>query len=91
MTKDKFDLPISALVTVYADRLAKRGDDLILVARSEARLKSLSQRLTREPGRSVKVLRADLGNRSELVEVEDILRNDPSITMLVNNEHDRTR
>ena len=39
---------------VYADRLAKRGYDLILVARSEARLKSLSQRLTIETGRSVK-------------------------------------
>lgn len=30
---------------VYADRLAKRGHDLILVARSEEPLKALSQRL----------------------------------------------
>ena len=45
---------------VYADRLAKRGYDLILVARNEARLKSLSARLTSDTGRSVKVLRADL-------------------------------
>jgi uncharacterized protein len=70
---------------VYADRLAKRGYDLILVARSEAKLKSLSQRLTRETGRSAKVLRADLGNRAELARVEDFLRNNSSITMLVNN------
>jgi len=31
---------------VYADRLAKRGLDLILVARNESRLKELSARLT---------------------------------------------
>ena len=35
---------------VYADRLAKRGDDLILVARNEKRLKELSGRLTRPDG-----------------------------------------
>ena len=37
----------SGIGAVYADRLAKRGYDLILVARSEARLKSLSERLTK--------------------------------------------
>ena len=70
---------------VYADRLAKRGYDLILVARNEARLKSLSARLASETGRSVKVLRADLNNKADLVQVEATLRDDPSITMLVNN------
>jgi hypothetical protein len=70
---------------VYADRLAKRGYDLILVARNELRLKSLAARLKSETGRSVKVLRADLGNKAELAEVEATLRDDPSITLLVNN------
>jgi uncharacterized protein len=70
---------------VYADRLAKRGYDLILVARNEARLNSLSARLTSDTGRSVKVLRADLNNKAELAKVEATLRDDPSITMLVNN------
>ena len=50
----------SGIGAVYADRLAKRGYDLILVARNQERLKSLSARLTSETGRSVKVLRADL-------------------------------
>ncbi len=70
---------------VYADRLAKRGYDLILVARNEPRLRSLSARLSEETGRSVKVLRADLGNKAELARVEVTLRDDPSITALVNN------
>ena len=70
---------------IYADRLAKRGYNLILVARNEERLKSLSERLASETGRSVQVLRADLNNKAELATVESTLRNDPSITMLVNN------
>jgi len=70
---------------IYADRLAKRGYDLILVARNEARLQFLSARLTSETGRSVKVLRADLNSKAELARVESTLREDPSITMLVNN------
>ena len=44
---------------VYADRLAKRGYDLILVARNEARLEALSARLRGETGRSVEVLPAE--------------------------------
>ena len=36
----------SGIGAVYADRLAKRGYDLILVARNGERLKSLSSRLT---------------------------------------------
>jgi uncharacterized protein len=70
---------------VYADRLAKRGYDLILVARNGARLKSLSTRLIGESGRSIAVLAADLNDKSELAKVETKLRDDPSITMLVNN------
>ncbi len=53
--------------TVYADRLAKRGYDLILVARSEARLKELSTRLTSETGRSATPLLADLNERAEFL------------------------
>lgn len=70
---------------VYADRLARRGYDLILVARNEARLKALSESLTRETGRVVAVLPGNLNNKAELAKVEATLRDDPSITMLVNN------
>lgn len=46
---------------------------------------SLSARLTRETGRSVTPLPADLNDKADLAKVEKILRNDPIITMLVNN------
>jgi short-subunit dehydrogenase len=70
---------------VYADRLAKRGYDLILVARDETRLDTLSARLTQETGRSVTPVPADLSDKADLAKVETILRNDPNITLLVNN------
>src|SRR5881628_2388522 len=75
----------SGIGAVYADRLAKRGYDLIVVARNEARLKALSARLTGETGRSVTPLRADLNDKADLAKVERILREDQAIAMLVNN------
>src|SRR6266705_4078366 len=59
---------------VYADRLAKRGYDLILVARNEPRLKELSAHLTQETGRLVTSSRVDLSDKGELAQVESILR-----------------
>jgi uncharacterized protein len=70
---------------VYADRLARRGYDLVLVARNETRLRALADRLTRETGRSVEVFKADLGHRHDLARLEARLRNDASVAMLVNN------
>ena len=75
----------SGIGAVYADRLAKRGHDLILVARNGEKLKSLADRLTSETGRSIKVLPADLGDKAALAKVEAVLRDDPSISVLVNN------
>src|ERR1700743_2045149 len=70
---------------VYADRLARRGYDLILVARDQDKLNVLASKLTTETGRSIEVVAADLTNKSERARVERILREDASITMLVNN------
>src|SRR3979490_1018261 len=70
---------------VYADRLAKRGYDLILVARSEAPLTDLASRLKNETGRSITALLPDLNDKADLAKVESTLRDDQSITMLVNN------
>ena len=70
---------------VYADRLAKRGYDLILVARDRARLEVVAARLTSETGRRVTPLAADLNDKADLARVEATLRDEPTITMLVNN------
>ena len=76
----------SGIGAIYADRLARRGHDLILVARNKARLNELAERLTDETGRAVdEVVAADLGNEDDLGRVEKVLRTDASITTLVNN------
>lgn len=75
----------SGIGAIYADRLAKRGYDLILVARTEAQLKAVASRLTKDTGRAVKVLPKDLSNKGDLAKVESLLREDQTITMLVNN------
>ena len=75
----------SGIGATYADRLARRGYDLILVARDQQRLESLAQTLQRETGAGADVLKADLTNKQELAKVEARLRSDAHITMLVNN------
>jgi short-subunit dehydrogenase len=70
---------------VYADRLAKRGYDLIVVARGQAPLEALAARLANETGRSVTPLPIDLNDKADLATVETTLRDDQTITMLVNN------
>lgn len=70
---------------VYAERLARRGYDLILVARNRARLEALAKRITNKTGRAVEVLAADLGNKADLARVETAAKQDASITLLVNN------
>src|ERR1700735_502988 len=70
---------------VYADRLARRGYDLILVARNGDKLKELAASLSSATGRAVDVLAADLTNKADLRKVEERLRTDQSITTLVNN------
>jgi NAD(P)-dependent dehydrogenase (short-subunit alcohol dehydrogenase family) len=67
---------------VYADRLAKRGYDLILVARSRSRLAVLAQRLENETGRSVEPIAADLNDKADLARIETTLRTNASITLL---------
>jgi len=70
---------------IYAERLAARGYDLILVARNEERLHDVADKVQQLHGRNVTIVQADLGRRDDLARVETILRTDASITMLVNN------
>jgi short-subunit dehydrogenase len=69
----------------YADRLAKRGYDLILVARDSQRLNALAEKLQQESGVNVTVLPADLTRSEDLSRVEDFIRATPQISLLINN------
>ncbi|AVR96277.1 SDR family NAD(P)-dependent oxidoreductase [Pseudoduganella armeniaca] len=75
----------SGIGAVYAARLARRGHDLVLVARDGARLESLAARLRAQSQVSVEVLPADLTQAADLAKVEQRLRDDERIGILVNN------
>ncbi|MDR3615957.1 MAG: SDR family oxidoreductase [Candidatus Obscuribacterales bacterium] len=70
---------------VYADRLARRGYDLILIARRKDRLEELAQQLQRKYGVTVEVISADLAKEEDLKNVGEVLSNNSRITLLVNN------
>lgn len=70
---------------IYASRLAQMGYDLIIVARDHNRLNQLASHITTDTERSVEVVAADLSDPHGLAIVEAKLREDNSITLLVNN------
>lgn len=75
----------SGIGAVYADRFAKRGYDLILVARDKARLDALAGKLHAQHNVAVAVLPADLATEAGIQAVENRLGEDASITLFVNN------
>lgn len=75
----------SGIGAIYADRLARRGYNLILIARGRDKLAALAKTIGDETGRSVEVLPADLADHDDLRRVEADLRADASISLLVNN------
>ena len=70
---------------VYADRLAKRGYDLILVARSVDKLNEVAKQIHSAANRKIETLKADLTVPSDVRNVADRLTADSSITAFVNN------
>ena len=75
----------SGIGAICADRLARRGHDLILVARNREGLDAVATRIGVQTARSVEVIVADLNERSDRARIEQVLRSDSSITVLVNN------
>lgn len=75
----------SGIGATYAERFARRGHNLVLVARDQARLEALADKLRSECQVAVDILRADLTNPSELAVVEARLREDSRIGILINN------
>ena len=70
----------------YAERLARRGHDLLLVARDLARLEEMAGRLAQQHGVKVEVLKADLTQKADVLAVEDRLRADAEISLLHDDE-----
>jgi short-subunit dehydrogenase len=75
----------SGIGAVYADRLAKRGYDLLLVARRADRLQALARALTAAHGVQAGALVADLGSEQGQAAVAEVLASNPAISVLVNN------
>ena len=69
----------------YADRLAGRGYDLLLVARRGDRLTAVAEDLCARHGVAVETLVADLSVAADLDRVAAVLAGDEDITLLVNN------
>ncbi|MGY2147481.1 SDR family NAD(P)-dependent oxidoreductase [Pseudomonas azotoformans] len=70
---------------VYADRLAARGYDLILVARRADRLERLCSQLSNAHGIQAEPIVADLSKDNDLTLIEKILSNRENVHVLVNN------
>lgn len=76
----------SGIGAAFAESLAHAGSDLILVARSEGKLRELASRLTSETGRNIQVIAADLSKPecgAKLRKAVDAL--ELSVDLLINN------
>jgi uncharacterized protein len=76
--------PSSGIGAIYADRLAKRGYDLVLVARDQTRMEALAARLRGENGVRIEILAADLTADADVTKVELRLAAG-DVRLLVNN------
>ncbi len=75
----------SGIGRAIAVRLAADGSDLVLVARRAELLEDLADELRTTGGVDVEVMVADLTDPADLAGVEDRLRRDPPVDLLVNN------
>lgn len=75
----------SGIGMTYAERLAQRDYDLVLVARRKQRLNELADRLHRDRGIKADVVCADLADPKGLIEVETRISSDQNLDLLINN------
>jgi len=75
----------SGIGATYADRLAQRGYDLVLVARDQARMQETARRLRDQTGVVIDIMPADLTDATDLRAIEARLRQDSRIGLLINN------
>ena len=75
----------SGIGAAFAERLARDGYDVIIVARRRDRLESLAEQLKTSYPINVEVLTADLSKPGELRVIEKRVAEDSSLELLVNN------
>ena len=75
----------SGIGAVYADRLAARGYDLILVARRADRLEALCAQVSKTHGIKAEPIMADLTKDQDVARIEAILYTNGDLRVLVNN------
>jgi uncharacterized protein len=75
----------SGIGAAFAVAFAQRGSDVVLVARSRARLTELAERLRREHAVEAEALAADLTDAEQRREIERRLAADTTIDVLVNS------
>jgi uncharacterized protein len=75
----------SGIGAALAERLARDGRDLVIVARRKQRLEALARRLESETGVSVEVMVVDLSVPEQVLTVEQRIANEPRLDLLVNN------
>lgn len=74
----------SGIGAIYADRLAARGYDLVLIARRSERLEKLAIELRSKHLRDIDVVQADLANEADLLRVEALVSEASDVSFLVN-------
>ena len=75
----------SGIGRAFAERLARDGHDLILVARDRERLEKLATRLKYEHGANVEVLVVDLSKPADLRRLESRIAAEEALDVLINN------
>lgn len=74
----------SGIGKAFAQELARRGNDLVIVARDADRLDAVAARLRDQHGVAVEVCRADLADAGDVARVAERIELDPRIGRVVN-------
>lgn len=75
----------SGIGAAFAERLARDGYDLVIVARRRDKLEELARKLRKDHGVDVEVVTADLSRTKDIGAVEKRIAADAKLDLLVNN------
>ena len=75
----------SGFGAVYADRLAKEGNDLVIIARHEDKLKAVAEKLKEKYNVEIEIIVADLAVLSDIERVESRIKALPTLNYMINN------